>query len=467
MLRHLNWKKGLSAVLILLLLPFSALLTPSAHATTADTATTKASALDPTSGTPKAQTQRIVIEKVWADKGNESKRPDKVTIDLKYGTQVHETVVLSKANGWQHVWQSLPLETKDKKWTIVERPVAGYVTSMQENCLSTPPEAPNMPCLNKKVVITNTFKAATPNPPVTPTDPSKPSEPTKPTVPTTPTVPERKPVTVNLQAQVLLDNATAKSKDYTVLLKDDAGQILQAKNNIDQTVAFDALSLGKAGVYTYTMTEKKETLPGIVYDESVYHVRINVQEKDRALVADVQYLKDGVPASGNPTFYNTTQKAKSITVKKEWADPGNKDKNRPKEVSVQLLKDNKNEGKPVVLNQDNKWQHTFDNLEAGFEWTVDETDVPKNYTKKVTHEGNVFTITNTYKEPAPATKPVAKPATTTQKPTTTAKPPAKTTTKKAVPKTGSALSGAAMALPVAGLVIGIGGVLGVGMRRRK
>lgn len=80
-----------------------------------------------------------------------------------------------------------------------------------------------------------------------------------------------------------------------------------------------------------------------------------------------------------------------ITVRKVWVDNG---ENRPDSVTVQLLRD----GKPfneVVLNESNKWTHTWDPLDGDYEWEVVEKNPPEGY--KVTYkvDGNATTITNT------------------------------------------------------------------------
>lgn len=83
-----------------------------------------------------------------------------------------------------------------------------------------------------------------------------------------------------------------------------------------------------------------------------------------------------------------------ITVVKIWKDAGLED-SRPKEITVQLLKDGKPYGESAKLNKDNNWQYEWKELSARYEWTVKEKDVPKGYTAAVSQDGQKWIITNT------------------------------------------------------------------------
>ena len=95
---------------------------------------------------------------------------------------------------------------------------------------------------------------------------------------------------------------------------------------------------------------------------------------------------------------------------KKWEDNGNQDGIRPGSVTVQLKAGTEKYGEAVTLNADNKWTYTWEDLavkSAGKDiaYTVEETNVPEDYTAKVT--GNAkdgFTITNSH---APATTSVS------------------------------------------------------------
>ena len=93
-----------------------------------------------------------------------------------------------------------------------------------------------------------------------------------------------------------------------------------------------------------------------------------------------------------------------ITVKKSWDDNNNQDGKRPESIEVQLYADgNSVENGNVILNEENQWKHTFNDLpkySAGKEiaYTVQEVNVPDGYAVTVSCEENssVFTITNTH-----------------------------------------------------------------------
>lgn len=86
----------------------------------------------------------------------------------------------------------------------------------------------------------------------------------------------------------------------------------------------------------------------------------------------------------------------SVKVTKVWEDDNNAANKRPDSVTVDLFANN-TYYQTVQLNADNKWTHTFTNLDASKTYTVKETNKSSNYTDAVT--GNAkggFIITNTY-----------------------------------------------------------------------
>ena len=97
------------------------------------------------------------------------------------------------------------------------------------------------------------------------------------------------------------------------------------------------------------------------------------------------------------------------SVLKIWEDDGN-EKNRPKEISVQLL-ENGTVVDTVTLHAENNWEHTWESLTADSKWQVAEAETPAGYTVSVAQEGTVFVMTNTYSagpsSPPPSTPPTA------------------------------------------------------------
>lgn len=89
---------------------------------------------------------------------------------------------------------------------------------------------------------------------------------------------------------------------------------------------------------------------------------------------------------------NTAIKTVPVTVTKVWNDGGYHA--RPASVNVTLYKDGE-AYETVALNEENDWSYTWAELANEFTWTVDEAEVPAEYTKAVTNDGNDWTVTNT------------------------------------------------------------------------
>ena len=110
---------------------------------------------------------------------------------------------------------------------------------------------------------------------------------------------------------------------------------------------------------------------------------------------------DGTEENGYTIINTYTPEVTSVNVNKVWNDNNNQDGIRPNEIEVELLKNGQETGNTVILNADNKWTGTFDNLpvyENGekITYTVKEITV-SGYAVNITQNGeNDFTITNTH-----------------------------------------------------------------------
>ena len=65
----------------------------------------------------------------------------------------------------------------------------------------------------------------------------------------------------------------------------------------------------------------------------------------------------------------------SVSVTKSWEDAGDRDGKRPESIQVQLYADGKTQGEPVVLNAENKWSHTWSELDEKSEGNIIEYTV--------------------------------------------------------------------------------------------
>ena len=146
--------------------------------------------------------------------------------------------------------------------------------------------------------------------------------------PPTPIPPTVKPTSAQFKAKKVLaingtSDRTLKANEYTFLLKDQAGTLVDTKTNGENgDILFNPVSFNEAGTFTYTIVEQKPATPesAITYDESVHTVTVTVtKDASGQLNADVQY--DG--KKDTPTFTNTytpptppTPSEKQITTSK-------------------------------------------------------------------------------------------------------------------------------------------------------
>lgn len=106
--------------------------------------------------------------------------------------------------------------------------------------------------------------------------------------------------------------------------------------------------------------------------------------------------------SGRIVFTNTkTVEKKTISVKKVWDDDNNRDKVRPREITVQLLGNGKVVQEYDGLGESDGWSYTFNPVNRfkdgkEVEYTVREKDTPQGYTASYAKDGNSWTITNSH-----------------------------------------------------------------------
>ena len=173
--------------------------------------------------------------------------------------------------------------------------------------------------VNDKLVATVTYSGGDTEKGDTFTNTKTPPAPVPPTV---------KPTTAQFKAKKVLaingsSDRTLKVNEFTFLLKDQAGTLVDTKTNGENgDILFNPVSFNEAGTFTYTIVEQKPATPesAITYDESVHTVTVTVtKDANGQLNADVQY--DG--KKNIPTFTNTytpptppTPSEKQITTSK-------------------------------------------------------------------------------------------------------------------------------------------------------
>lgn len=123
------------------------------------------------------------------------------------------------------------------------------------------------------------------------------------------------------------------------------------------------------------------------------------------LVVGKEVLQDGVfympqvslvSLSGDLSVdlkYETSVKPSRIHVLKVWKRDSKK--SRPKSIEVCLLRSDGIVVDRVVLNSDNQWSTTWDNLSTLYTYRVMETSVPSGYKESCTREKDTIILTNT------------------------------------------------------------------------
>ena len=89
------------------------------------------------------------VQKVWKDDGEEDKRPKQISVQLLENGTVVDTVLLSKENNWEYIWNNLD---GGSRWQVTEAEVPdGYTVAItQEGTVfimtnTRPSEPPKLP----------------------------------------------------------------------------------------------------------------------------------------------------------------------------------------------------------------------------------------------------------------------------------------------------------------------------------
>lgn len=91
--------------------------------------------------------------------------------------------------------------------------------------------------------------------------------------------------------------------------------------------------------------------------------------------------------------YEMSDKPSRIHVLKVWKKDNKK--SRPKSIEVCLLRSDGIVVDKVVLNSDNQWSTTWENLSTSYTYRVMETSVPSGYKESCTREKDTIVLTNT------------------------------------------------------------------------
>ena len=240
---------------------------------------------------------------------------DQFEFVLKEGDNTLETAK-NKANGTVTFKELTYTEEGTHTYTITENQGTDTSINYSKQMITATVEVKKA---NDKLVATVTYSGG---------DAEKGDTFTNTKTPPTPTSPAEKPTTAQFKAKKVLaingsSDRTLKANEFTFLLKDQAGTLVDTKTNGENgDILFNPVTFNEAGTFTYTIVEQKPATPesAITYDEMVHTVTVTVtKDENGQLNADVQY--DG--KKNIPTFTNTytpptppTPSEKQITTSK-------------------------------------------------------------------------------------------------------------------------------------------------------
>lgn len=193
-------------------------------------------------------------------------------------------------------------------------------------------------------------------------------------------------------------------EEYSIVLKaDDAGYPMPegGKDGIytmiitgADSAALPEIKFDHVGVYTYTIYQLAGADASCTYDETVYHLKVFVTNKEDGSgieAVSILYAENNNDKLDKVEFVNVYPVLTNLSVKKVWVD---KDGKTPDSVTVALLR-NGEKYDEAVLNKDNEWTYTWERILASDKWTVEEINVPDGYTVSYETKDQVVVVTNT------------------------------------------------------------------------
>ncbi len=122
------------------------------------------------------------------------------------------------------------------------------------------------------------------------------------------------PLYIKLTAEKLTDGQYARGSEFTFVLTDANGNVVQTVKNKDGNVEFDSLIFDAEGIYIYSMTEKNGGNKNYQYDDTVYTVTITVVKTGSKYFASIVYHKNGELYLALPRFSGKTLAAETTTT---------------------------------------------------------------------------------------------------------------------------------------------------------
>ena len=178
---------------------------------------------------------------------------------------------------------------------------------------------------------------------------------------------------------------TGVFSNYSVDLKQD---VQGAANALENRILMDGI---EADVYATSDSSGKASFSGL---ESGIYLVVGKEVESNGVFYMPQISL--ISLSGDLSVdlkYETSNKASRIHVLKVWKKDNKK--SRPKSIEVCLLRSDGIVVDKVVLNSDNQWSTTWDNLSTLYTYRVMETSVPSGYKESCTREKDTIVLTNT------------------------------------------------------------------------
>lgn len=180
-------------------------------------------------------------------------------------------------------------------------------------------------------------------------------------------------------------NLVDSFSQYSIDLKQD---VQGAANALENRILMDGIEADASG-----------------FSDSLGNASFSGLESGIYLVVGKEVFQDGVfympqvslvSLSGDLSVdlkYETSVKPSRIHVLKVWKRDSKK--SRPKSIEVCLLRSDGIVVDKVVLNSDNQWSTTWDNLSTLYTYRVMETIVPSGYKESCSREKDTIILTNT------------------------------------------------------------------------
>ena len=180
-------------------------------------------------------------------------------------------------------------------------------------------------------------------------------------------------------------NLVGSFSRYSVDLKQD---VQGAANALENRILMDGIKVDASG-----------------FSDSLGNASFTGLETGIYLVVGKEVFQDGVfympqvslvSLSGDLRVdlkYETSVKPSRIHVLKVWKRDSKK--SRPKSIEVCLLRSDGVVVDRVVLNSQNQWSNTWENLSTLYTYRVMETSVPSGYKESCTREKDTIVLTNT------------------------------------------------------------------------